>query len=480
MSVAAPKVEPLHGDGEASFQLLFEIEHAVESKPKGVRPTPHIKSPKACEQVDAYKAAADAVVSCLCELLNEVKFSWYSILVNRRVLRAQDREASAGAKFQLDEPLPEPSPESPRDREKDRFSHGRFIEREPASPPRSEVPAHGGEEAQHSLKPSPPCARARRNAAARYPRPGAFEVTVYNPERRSHSLLYSKYHRHKLPSSEAEIWNGLLPFLLVFAGQSNDEALMNGLAAFAVQRNIVVQLTIEELKEHEGNSLLLAFLVESLRDLRSKLTTGNPEYLHSLINDVPHGLRTEDVVMAEQRLNHLLNVERKVSDALARIETGLVTSGMECLQHAVDYAQQEGLVSKVMQLGLDVLLDANSEDSSDAETDGQDSSNITHQTTDGHGRHASQKDDRSDTVSQKPCGTTKVRTPMHEAKQRHIAELEKHMSELSCSFYLDLPLLQGIYHLHHTSPNGHNHSSIVARGVVILLKYCEHQVISTM
>merc|ERR1712194_727701 len=98
---------------------------------------------------------------------------------------------------------------------------------------------------------------------------------------------------------------------------------------YAIQRKVVVRLRVQELRESQGSSVLLAALVTCLADLENNMGTGDPEYLHSLLAKIPHGLRTQDVVTAQHRLQHLLIIEKRVREALVKIETGLLASGTE-------------------------------------------------------------------------------------------------------------------------------------------------------
>jgi len=256
------------GDNKEGGHLLFEVEHSVEPKRLG-RPVHVYKGAKEGNKADFYKVCADATVASLGELLEEVGFSRFSILVNRRVLRPKDWQVS-GVAFpasQVPQLAATSNLASPRDASPDAVQARTF----PVSP-------------AGLITPSPPsCPRARRSAAARYPRPGAFEVSAYDTERAVHRVLYSKYQAHVLPKHSNEIWEPLLPFLLIFAGLCNDEELMNRVCAFAREKGLLINLQADELASLRGQSLLLDFVSHGMDVLNTSITSGDPEQLHGAV-----------------------------------------------------------------------------------------------------------------------------------------------------------------------------------------------------
>jgi len=141
---------------------------------------------------------------------------------------------------------------------------------------------------------------------------------------------------------------------------------MNDLVEFGESRGLLFNITIQELEDCAGQSTVLDSILDCLLDLQSAKELGSVESLRSALENMPHGLRTPDTEAAEARVQLLLEHELAIEDALEKIESGLVTTGMDDLQRAVAAAEVVGLVGETLLKGMSVL-DAMEDDDCDAE-----------------------------------------------------------------------------------------------------------------
>jgi len=316
--------------------LLFEIEHSVDFRIMArQKPSPRVVSGA---RPDLYKACAEAAVVCIYDLLHFVHFTRFSFLVNRRLLRPKDWEGTS-AKFPNQEnALLESTGNGAADGNQNRF------------------------------QPSPPCCpRARRHVAARYPRPASFEVTVYDAERASHLVVFSKYQVHRLPKKPIEIWSALLPFIVTFAAHCGEEGLINRVAEFANLQGIPVGLSVAQLTPCRGRAVLIDSLLDGLEDLREALESGDPEQLKFALDTMPNGIRTADVLRAEDRMAQLRAAENRIHQAFSLMQKGLFTSGVDQLRVAIQSATAIGLQGHVLEQGFASLESALQDLGSDAD-----------------------------------------------------------------------------------------------------------------
>eukprot|EP00928_Gymnodinium_smaydae_P058343 TRINITY_DN4154_c0_g1_i3.p1 TRINITY_DN4154_c0_g1~~TRINITY_DN4154_c0_g1_i3.p1 ORF type:complete len:1846 (+),score=517.65 TRINITY_DN4154_c0_g1_i3:403-5538(+) len=283
-------------------------------------------------------------------------------MVNRRVLR---RDEGEGEKIELvdDVVFPElPEPAGGVIRE---------VLAVPGLPPSDSEAAK--EQVQLALMPLPPrsprcsppgCARAQKQPAARYPRPGAFEVLAYDTRCARQCVLYSKYRTHALPERSEQVLEAMLPFLILVFGEASNEHMISVLVGFANARQIVVDISLEDLEARKG-VVLLDDMREALHDVQAALSTNSVEKLENAIDAVPHGLRTPVVQEGESRLELLRTLESSIEDAFCKIKQGLVSSGVVSLRVAVSNAEDEGLQGEIMRDALQLLETVGDEDLED-------------------------------------------------------------------------------------------------------------------
>jgi len=286
--------------------LMFEIEYSARGFSAGRRPCHGFQ--------DAFKTSADAAAATLCALLGELQFNRFSILLNGRPQRLE-KWIGKEAKF------PEPAPE---------LSEGQNLH------------------APSSVEPP----------ASRYPRVGVFEVTVYDPRRQVHKVIFSKYKTRHLPRSAPELLGPLFPFLLVFAAASNDEDLLQQISMAAHNYDLVVPVAVKDLLPAKGASELVDELIAALEELVVSLHSGDPEIIAEAIRSIPYGLHTTEVDVAGEEVDRLEMLEGPISDALSELDgnpSGASSSTSEgplgMLRQAVAIAECEGLHGEVYEQG---------------------------------------------------------------------------------------------------------------------------------
>mmetsp|Transcript_199 Transcript_199/g.653 ORF Transcript_199/g.653 Transcript_199/m.653 type:complete len:947 (-) Transcript_199:56-2896(-) len=279
--------------------LMIEIEYAAKGfTNRGAH--------RGCK--DAFKACADATASALCALFAEIGFDRFSLLLNGRLQR-QEKWLRAEAKF----------PELVT-----AIVDGGTVLKPPA--------------------PHPP-------AGARYPRVGAFEVTVYDLQQQVHKVLFSKYKMHRLPASTAEILVPFFPFLVVFAATSDDEDLLRGISMAAHSFDVALPVGLEDLLPKRGTSSLVDVLIEALEEVKTSLATGDPELIGDAVRGIPFGLHTREVDEVSSEKDRLEALELPISGALQDLKGRSSPDGLAVLQQAVDAAQQQGLAGEVLAEG---------------------------------------------------------------------------------------------------------------------------------
>jgi len=260
---------------------------------------------------DAFKACADATASTLCALFAELGFERFSLLLNGRLQRREKWEGGE-AKF----------------------------------------PVLAAELADGAtvLKPEPP----HPPAGARYPRVGAFEVTVYDLQQQVHKVLFSKYKMHRLPTTASEILVPFFPFLVVFAATSDDEELLRCISWAAHSFDVALPVGLEDLLPKRGKSPLMDTFIHALEDVKSSLSTGDPELIADAVRGIPFGLHTREVDEVSMEVDRLETLELPISTALQELRQSDAESAADrlmVLRQAVDAGQQQGLTGEVIAEG---------------------------------------------------------------------------------------------------------------------------------
>lgn len=301
--------------------LLFEVEHSV------------VRSSSAMAPPSIYQVCAEAAVASIWEVMEAIECDAFSVLVNRRLVS----KATKGKNWT---PV--------------------FPHQERAASPDEELDAGNPQDVQI-------CARARKTAASRYPRESAFEVTVYDTERANHRVLFSKYKTHSFPRQKEDLLAPLLPLLIIFAGYSNDEPLLQRLSHFALDHDFALDLVPKDLAPHAGATALLTDLHEALLELQRSLESGDPQMMHSALENMPSELRTKECIVLESKYAELEEVEQRIERAIERIESGFVTSGLDILQKELKVAEQMGCNGEVVERGKGLLISYTEEDECDVQ-----------------------------------------------------------------------------------------------------------------
>lgn len=301
--------------------LLFEVEHSV------VRGSGYSAAPS------IYRVCAEAAVASIWEVMEAIECEAFTVLINRRLVS----KATKGKNW---------TPEFPTD------------------PDRSATP---GDEEPDASNPQDVqvCHRARKSVASRYPRESAFEVTVYDTERANHRVLFSKYRTHKFPQHKEDLWAPLLPLLIIFAGYSNDEPLLQRLAHFALDQEFVLDLVPKDLAPHAQGpnaTALLTDIHQGLQELEQSLASGDPQLMTMALDNMPSELRTKECLIIESKCEELGQAEDRIEAAIQRIEDGFVTSGVDNLNRALKFAEEMKLSGEVVQRGKQLLVSLTEEE----------------------------------------------------------------------------------------------------------------------
>lgn len=304
--------------------LLFEVEHHV------LRGTKYGSAPS------MYQVCAEAAVASIWEVMEAIKCETFSILVNRRLVSKATKGKNWTPVF-------------------------------PVDPDRSDTPEFDAGNPQDVQVP----ARARKPAASRYPRESAFEVTVYDTERANHRVLFSKYRTHAFPQHKEDLWAPLLPLLIIFAGYSNDEPLLQRLAHFAHDHDFAIDLAPKDLAPHASGGALLNDIHQGLLELQEALQSGDPQQMVTALDHMPSELRTKECLVLESKCLELHEAEDRIEAAIQRIEDGFVTSGLDNLRRALAFAEQMKLSGRVVQDGK-ALLASLTEEEEEPEQDVED------------------------------------------------------------------------------------------------------------
>eukprot|EP00929_Paragymnodinium_shiwhaense_P059066 TRINITY_DN29568_c0_g2_i1.p1 TRINITY_DN29568_c0_g2~~TRINITY_DN29568_c0_g2_i1.p1 ORF type:complete len:1223 (-),score=344.89 TRINITY_DN29568_c0_g2_i1:129-3797(-) len=368
--VEIPDMVPRDMSKVSEASLLIEVEHHVEPRRPG-RPMPRTTLKK-----DPYEQCTMAAVKTILEVLQQIGLERHTILVNRRCLRERDiDEAKKLGEFPVEPRQAGPPQLVP--------GGGRFSVASttpmPALPLKPQAPTP-----QQPASP-PPCPRAAKATAARYPRPGSFEVTIYDTSREASRLLFSKYHSHNLPTCEFDLLRNLLPFLVETTGFADEERMLEELVNFANASCIPVELTAEELQTRSSLPPLLENILDALLDLKAALASGDIMMLRSVIDSLPHGILTPEIESAKEKLIRWQGVEVKLMEALTKIETGIVTSGVDLLRRAVEAGKEDGLMGDHMTKGIRCLnyLDADDDADEDGDKVHRSESSLTAEPVDG-------------------------------------------------------------------------------------------------
>lgn len=297
--------------------LLFEIEHSV------IRAASYSQTPS------VYQVCAEAASASIWEVMEAIQCEAFTVLVNRRIVSKTGKGKTWTSVFPV----------------QDRA----------ASPGADEASAANPQDVQF-------CARARKPAPSRYPRESAFEVTVYDTERCNHRVLFSKYQTHKFPQQKEDLWAPLLPLLVIFAGYSNDEPLLQRLAHFALHHDFALDLVPKDLAPHASATALLQDLHEALIELQQSLKSGDPQLMTSALENMPSELRTKECLVVEAKCLELGEAEERIEAAIQRINEGFVTSGLDNLQRALNFAEQKKLNGDVVERGKALLANLTGED----------------------------------------------------------------------------------------------------------------------
>jgi hypothetical protein len=298
--------------------LLFEVEHHV------------VRGAKYGAAPSMYQVCAEAAVASIWEVMEAIECDAFTVLVNRRLVS----KATKGKNWTPVFPADEDRSATPGDDELDA-----------GNPQDVQVPA-----------------RARKTAASRYPRESAFELTVYDTERSNHRVLFSKYRTHKFPQHKEDLWAPLLPLLIIFAGYSNDEPLLQRLAHFALDHNFAIDLVPKDLAPHASGGALLSDIHQGLLELNDALQSGDPQLMTTALENMPCDLRTKECLVIESKCLELGEAEDRIERAIERIEDGFVTSGLDNLRRALAFAEQMRLSGEVVQRGKALLADLTEED----------------------------------------------------------------------------------------------------------------------
>eukprot|EP00746_Dinoflagellata_sp_MGD_P161765 gnl/MRDRNA2_/MRDRNA2_89037_c0_seq1.p1 gnl/MRDRNA2_/MRDRNA2_89037_c0~~gnl/MRDRNA2_/MRDRNA2_89037_c0_seq1.p1 ORF type:complete len:561 (+),score=133.35 gnl/MRDRNA2_/MRDRNA2_89037_c0_seq1:52-1734(+) len=292
--------------------LLFEVEHHV------------VRGAKYGAAPSMYQVCAEAAVASIWEVMEALNCEAFTVLINRRLVS----RATKGKNW---------VPVFPIDQER-AGTPGESDELDTGNPQDVQVPA-----------------RARKPAASRYPRESAFEVTVYDTERANHRVLFSKYRTHQFPQHKEDLWAPLLPLLIIFAGYSNDEPLLQRLAHFALDHNFAIDLAPKDLAPHASGGALLSDIHQALLELQEALQSGDPQQMLMALDHMPSDLRTKECLVIESKCLELGEAEDRIESAIQRIEEGFVTSGLDNLRRALAFAEQMKLSGRVVQDGKALL-----------------------------------------------------------------------------------------------------------------------------
>lgn len=320
-------------------ELVFEIEHGISER-LTYRPLP-LTTAAINYAEDRYRKTAEATICSICELMFATGFHKFTVMVNRKVINIKDW------KF---EPAEFPA-------EKDcRFADAR-------NPPKFDKANVTG-----------------KQPILRYPRPGSFEVSLYDVAKRRHQITYSKYKTHRLPRERMEIWRAILPFIIISAGQANNEKLVNSLAKFGTQNKVPVDLEPKDLEKVSDGSILIAVLLDGLSDLALAAESGDPENMGDAIEAMPNGLRTATVCRVEKQIEVLKSVVNHIEECYATIGGGLVVSGLEEMQEWVRKGEELGLATSSLEKAKEFLNRSYSEEQCQREEPERDRFDITAET----------------------------------------------------------------------------------------------------
>jgi hypothetical protein len=287
--------------------LLFEVEHHV------------VRGMKYGTPPSVYQVCAEAAVASIWEVMQAIECDAFTVLINRRLVSKETKGKNWTPVFPVDQ---------------DRSASPLGDEIDTGNPQDVQVPA-----------------RARKPAASRYPRESAFEVTVYDTERANHRVLFSKYRTHKFPQHKEDLWAPLLPLLIIFAGYSNDEPLLQRLAHFALDHNFALDLVPKDVAPHAHATALLSDIHQGLQELQQSLESGDPQLMTMALDNMPSELRTKECLVIESKCLELGEAEDRIERAIERIEGGFVTSGLDNLNRALAFAEQMHLTGEVVQRG---------------------------------------------------------------------------------------------------------------------------------
>lgn len=295
---------------------MFEVEHHVVRNAKyGTAPS-------------IYQVCAEAAVASIWEVMEAIECDTFTVLVNRRLVSKETKGKNWTPVFPTEED---------RSATPDELDTG--------NPQDVQVPA-----------------RARKPAASRYPRESAFEVTVYDTGRANHRVLFSKYRTHKFPQHKEDLWGPLLPLLIIFAGYSNDEPLLQRLAHFALDHNFALDLVPKDLAPHSHASALLGEIFSGLEELQKSLESGDPQLMTMALDNMPSDLRTKECLVIESKCLELGAAEDRIESAIELIEGGFMTSGLDNLNRALAFAEQMHLSGEVVQRGKALLASLTEDD----------------------------------------------------------------------------------------------------------------------
>merc|ERR1719487_852408 len=115
-----------------------------------------------------------------------------------------------------------------------------------------------------------------------------------------------------------------MPFLVIVAGRRNSQQLLENVAAYTKEHEIVIEgLSVEELSDMAEDSMLLAELFEGMTALRNSLETGDPAEMEVTMLEYPtYNLRTTQVVEVEARMECLREAEQRLTQATKRMDSG--------------------------------------------------------------------------------------------------------------------------------------------------------------
>jgi len=299
--------------------LLFEVEHHV------------IRGAKYGAAPSMYQVCAEAAVASIWEVMEAIECDAFTVLVNRRLVSKATKGKNWTPVFPCDPDACDP------DEKIQMLDAG--------NPQDVQIPA-----------------RARKPAASRYPRESAFELTVYDTERANHRVLFSKYRTHQFPQHKEDLWAPLLPLLIIFAGYSNDEPLLQRLAHFALDHNFAIDLAPKDLAPHASGGALLSDIHQGLLELQEALQSGDPQQMTTALDHMPSDLRTKECLVIESKCLELGEAEDRIERAIQRIEDGFVTSGLDNLRRALAFAEQMKLSGRVVQDGKALLASLTEEE----------------------------------------------------------------------------------------------------------------------